>query len=147
MITDPTGHKVSDQSHFDPPESDDGEDVERQLDAYGHLTWTIGDDDWMACFDAVHVRGEIHYHVVVNCESGGFIDTLETGALPVAVAAAKLLDLPLAYVDTGIEGHLETTQRNRSLPYDQRTPLGRFAYRGCVKRWNRHIRQLVKAPK
>lgn len=70
-----------------PPEFDlDGELTEHEmletLDAYGHLTWTVGNGDWLACADYnifVNVDGEIliAYHVVVDCESGGFTDTLE----------------------------------------------------------------------
>lgn len=53
------------------------------LDAYGHLTWTVGSEDWLACADAslgrFHGRLFLAWHVVVDCESGGWIDTLETG--------------------------------------------------------------------
>ena len=105
------------------------------LDAYGHLTWTLGDNDWMACFDAVRVDDQIHYHVVVNCESGGWIDTLETGVVPVA-EAEKLISLPSQYVDSAIENHLNARRK--------REPVGRLAYRDCEKRWARHIKQLIK---
>jgi hypothetical protein len=59
---------------------------EPELDAYGHLTWTIGDEDWVACLDFdISPDGKRYaYHVVLNCESGGFIDTLETGEGPIA---------------------------------------------------------------
>lgn len=111
---------------------------ERELDAYGHLTWTLGDLDWMACFDAVRVGTEIHWHVVVNCESGGWIDTLETGAARVddSKAMAQLIELPGRYVDSAIENHLMARQ--------QREPVGRLAYRACEKAWAKHIRQLIK---
>ena len=109
-------------------------DEPSKLDAYGHLTWTLGDNDWMACFDAVRVGDEIHYHVVVNCESGGFIETTESGAIPVK-DAEKLFGLPSSYVDIGIENHLVARQK--------REPVGRFAYRDCEKRWKRHIKQLI----
>jgi hypothetical protein len=108
---------------------------ERKLDAYGHLTWTLGDDDWMACFDAIRLDGSIAYHVVVNCESGGWIDTLEHGIIPLD-EAGWLVELPSKYVDSAIENHLDARGK--------RERVGRLAYRGCEKRWARHIRQLLK---
>jgi hypothetical protein len=116
---------------------------ERKLDAYGHLTWTLGDENWMACFDAVRIGSEIAYHVVVNCESGGFIDTIEKGVVR-ADKALGLIGLPGQYVDIGLEGHYVTQSENSARPRSQRIPLGRFAYRDCEKRWARHIRQLIK---
>lgn len=57
------------------------------LDAYGHLTWTVGNEDWLACADASVGRfdGDLYlaWHVVVDCESGGFTDTLESGFLKI----------------------------------------------------------------
>jgi hypothetical protein len=70
-----------------PPEFDlDGDltgcEMLDTLDAYGHLTWTVGNDDWIACADYnvfINTDGEVifAYHVVVDCESGGFTDTVE----------------------------------------------------------------------
>ena len=31
------------------------------LDAYGHLNWTVGNEDWIACFDARRVADGIGY--------------------------------------------------------------------------------------
>ena len=55
------------------------------LDAYGHLTWTVGDSDWIACFDVdVSPCGRFYaYEVVVDCDSGGFTDTPESGRGPI----------------------------------------------------------------
>ena len=125
----------------DEYQGDDDQPVE--LDAYGHMTWTMGDADWTACFDAVRVGNAIAYHVVVNCESGGFIDTVEKGLVPIT-EAAKLAILPSNYADVGLEGHSVTQSDNSKLPRSQRITLGRFAYRDCEKRWVRHIKQLVK---
>ena len=131
-------------SPYDEQVEDNDEPV--KLDAYGHLTWTLGDDDWMACFDAVRVGSEIHYHVVVNCESGGFIDTVESGVVPVSetlhpfslrhMDRGGLIDLPSKYIDSAIENHLAARRK--------RERVGRLAYRGCEKRWARHIKQLIK---
>jgi hypothetical protein len=80
-----------------------------KLDAYGHLTWCVGvgeeDNDWMACFDFLVVdcpeRGLlIAYHVVVNSESGGFIDCPEQG---VVEATKPPFDLPTYWRDLGVE--------------------------------------------
>lgn len=117
-----------------------------ELDAYGHLTWTMGDQDWLACFDAKRFGDKIAYHAVVNCESGGFIDTIEKGVIPVA-DAESLFGLPESYVDAGIEGHLEAAQKNRNRSANQRIPLGRFSWKDCDRRWKRHIKQLMKGDK
>ena len=74
------------------------------LDAYGHITWSVGFDDdcrdggdWLACFDFKVVthpdRGVlVAYHVVVNSDSGGFIDTPESAVVEVAKAPFNLPD-------------------------------------------------------
>lgn len=121
----------------------------QSLDAYGHLTWTVGfsDDwtedplcecasfkpslspevgedwshgpfpvcvkcdkreargDWLACFDYIvdtdeHGVTRIAYHVVVNSDSGGFIDTLERGVVRPDKAP---YDLPDYWTSVGIE--------------------------------------------
>jgi hypothetical protein len=63
------------------------EDPPDELDAYGHLTWTVGtvEDEsggsWMACFDAVYDENSntIRYEVVVD--GGSFVDTPESGSV------------------------------------------------------------------
>jgi hypothetical protein len=105
-----------------------------ELDAYGHLTWTMGDMDWMVCFDAVRHGDRIAYQAVVNCESGGFIDTIEKGVIPVSEGAA-LLDLPERYLDAGLEGHYQAR--------GQRLPVGHFAWKDCERSWKRHIKNLI----
>ena len=83
------------------------------LDAYGHLRWVVGfggdedengwyQGDWLACFD-FHVdidpsgRVSVAYHVVVNSDSGGFIETAESG-----VVSADKAPLGLVGYWTGI---------------------------------------------
>ena len=114
-----------------------------ELDAYGHLTWTLGDLDWMACFDAQRFGDKIAYQVVINCESAGFIETTEKGVLPVS-EAAKLIDLPDVYIQHGLEGHHEQIEHYRTKRWDARPQIGHFAFRTCVLSWARHIRQLCK---
>ena len=84
---------------------------------------------------AVRVGSEIAYEVVVNCESGRWIDTIERGVVRFA-EAARLIDLPRMYVDSAIENHLDARSK--------REPVGRLHYRDCEKRWARHIKQLIK---
>jgi hypothetical protein len=71
------------------------------LDAYGHLTWVVGydndDGDWIACFDFEVFdhpeRGKlVAYHTVVNSDSGGFIDTLESAVVEADKAPFNLPD-------------------------------------------------------
>ena len=85
------------------------EDMLAGLDAYGHLTWNVGYDndggDWLACFDFKVFdhpeRGKlVAYHTVVNSDSGGFVDTLES----VVVESAKApFDLPDYWASIGLE--------------------------------------------
>jgi hypothetical protein len=82
----------------------DDSEMLADLDAYGHMTWTVGygedeehDGDWLACFDfAVYAHPErgvlVAYHTVVNSDSGGFIDTLETRVVPAEQAPFNLPD-------------------------------------------------------
>jgi hypothetical protein len=88
---------------------DAGKALLTELDAYGHLSYTVGygdegDDrgDWLAAADFVigTVAGHrvVAYHVVVNSESGGFIDTTETHIVPVKEAPYGLLE---TYRDIG----------------------------------------------
>ena len=89
------------------------EDQLMALDAYGHLTYVVGfsgevsEDrgDWMACFDfrvwKHPSRGVlVAYHVVVDSDSGGFIDTLESG---VVEADKAPFDLPDYWTSVGME--------------------------------------------
>jgi hypothetical protein len=72
------------------------------LDAYGHLSWTVGFDneergDWLACCDfEVFNHPErgvlVAYHVVVNSDTGGFIDTLEARVVEADKAPKDLPD-------------------------------------------------------
>lgn len=86
-----------------------------ELDAFGHLTWTVGfcaedaDDDrgdWLACFDFVCRReGDavvVEYHVVVDSDSGGFTDTLEHRT---RTAEDAPFDLPIYWADISRSGH------------------------------------------
>ena len=86
------------------------EEMLAKLDAYGHITWTVGydreDGDWLACFDAKAWKHPsrgwlIAYHVVVNSDSGGFIMGTESGVVPASEAPR---DLPERWFDIGCEG-------------------------------------------
>ena len=81
----------------------EGKALVKSLDAYGHMEYCVGfgeegDDrgDWLACADfavgKVNGKLAVAYHIVVNSESGGFIDTLETDVVPVSKAPFGLLD-------------------------------------------------------
>lgn len=83
-----------------------------ELDAYGHLSYTVsygeeGDDegDWMAAADfavgKIGRRKVVAYEVVVNSESGGFVQTVEQGVVPADEAPFGLLK---HYQSVGIEG-------------------------------------------
>jgi len=102
-----------------------------ELDAYGHLNWTVGNEDWLACFDAVRHDDRIAYHVVVDCESGGFTDTLEKGVIPVT-DIDQLRGLPDTWVSTCMEH------------YAGQKGHGRIQWKRTEKNWNKHLDQLLK---
>ena len=88
-----------------------------KLDAYGHLTWVTdfgeegGDEgDLMFALDFKVFREKsrkyVAYHIVVNSESGHFIETQEEVIVPASQAP---YDLPLATTDMG--GDLSMTPR------------------------------------
>lgn len=99
------------------------------LDAYGHLTYTLGfsdegnDDvpedsdrgDWLACFDFVvfteNGKVKVAYHAVVNSDSGGFIDTVEKGVVDADNAP---FGLPETYLDCGFDQGAEWTEQEQT---------------------------------
>lgn len=80
---------------FDEPDGPSEQEMFSTLDAYGHMQWTVGNEDWVACADYnVFLRPDddepvVVYHVVVDCESGGFCDIIESGMM----RASELGDL------------------------------------------------------
>lgn len=106
------------------------------LDAYGHLTWTVGNDDWIACFDARRTPEGIEYHVVVDCESGGFVDTLEHRTVPATEDGIRaLLALPDYWAGLCMEHYPPGTRGH-----------GRVTWRKTARSWERHIRSLLREP-
>jgi hypothetical protein len=109
-----------------------------KLDAYGHLTWTVGNDDWIACFDARRVPEGIEYHVVVDCESGGWIDTIETRTVPATEEGIRdALCLPDYWAGICMEHYCHRGDQAR---------YGRITWRRTAKRWAKHLRALLAQP-
>jgi len=102
------------------------------LDAYGHLNWCISmrpsknGGDWLACFDARRVKDGIEYEVIVNSDSGGFIDTLEGGIIPLEKAKDKLFYLVERWKDIG------SIYNNM------------YCCKKVAASWRRHIKNLIK---
>jgi len=110
---------------------------ENKLDAYGHLTWTVGNEDWIACFDARRVTDGIEYHVVVDCESGGFTDTIEHGTVPATVEGiVPLFVLPGRYADMCVEMYLDK-------PADDQDGYGEVEWQDTDASWRRHLEFLL----
>ena len=124
------------------------DDLLRHLDAYGHLTWTVGwnsegdsEDvpdrgDWMACFDYLVYdcpdRGRlVAYHTVVNSDSGGFIDTLEAYVVPAAKAP---FNLPDYWTGIGMEHNAMWTD-------DECNEANK-----CNDEWNRSLQDSLAKP-
>jgi len=106
-------------------------DTSEQLDAYGHLMWSVSmktsrdGGDWLACLDARRVPDGIEYHVVVNSDSGGFIHTAEHATVPVE-KAQSLFGLPEYWAGIG----------------SNNGPM--YSCRKVSSSWRRHIRQLMR---
>ncbi len=77
------------------------------------------------CFDARRVAEGIEYEVVVNSDSGGFIDTLEHGVVAVSEVNA-IAHLPEYWCEIGAAN-------------------GRmYSPRKCGISWRRHLARLVE---
>jgi len=69
--------------------------------------------DWLACFDfKAHehpARGWLlAYHVIINSDSGGFVETVESAVVPLADAP---LNLPDEYTDIGMQQGEQWTEK------------------------------------
>lgn len=94
------------------------------LDAYGHLTWVVGDADeeWLAAFDARLIGQEIEYHVVVNDI------VVEHGRVPASRAGvSSILDLPEMYARAGAD-----------------SGFGLMEWETTAGEWGAHLRSLLR---
>ena len=85
------------------------EDPPDELDAFGHLNWTVSEQEdqpdggeWMACFDAIYnpSTGLVDYHIVVD--TGSYTGTPEQGSVN-AADIGSLKDLPEYWHYIGVE--------------------------------------------
>lgn len=114
---------------------------ETELDAFGHLNWTVGNEDWIACFDAILSpdRRSVRYHVVVDCESGSFVDTIESGEKPIDGAVRALSGMPDYWIGICYEHYMGEDTETEGSPYyisDEST-------KSCKEDWKRHLESLV----
>jgi hypothetical protein len=66
--------------------------------------------DWTAYFDAIRRGRKIVYHVVVDCESGGFVDTIEAGEI--GLDEINMIDgLPEYWADICREHYADSRKR------------------------------------
>lgn len=92
--------------------------------------------DWIACADAQRIGDFVAYHVVVNSESGGFIDTMEQGILSVEDARVQLPGLLETWDDVAsehlvVDGAWFTKQeREENL--------------AAIQRWKDHLKEILK---
>jgi hypothetical protein len=121
---------------------------EFELDAYGHLTYSIGysyesddapeDDDrgdWIACADFDVLGDWIAYHVVVDSDSGGFIDTMEAGVLDPHQAARQLPSL--------LDGWTDTASEHLAAGGDWFTEAEQEANEKSSARWRKDVRETL----
>lgn len=108
---------------YDLPDGPSEDEMIRTLDAYGHLQWTVGNEDWIACADFnVFLRPDddepmVAYHVVVDCESGGFTDTLESGIIPASKLGKDWFPL-WGYLDICAEHYIDATEPELQPDYE-----------------------------
>lgn len=123
-----------------------------RLDAYGHLTYTVGfspesedapedrDGDWLACGDfLVETHPEtgeavVAVHVVVNSDSGGFIDTVRVDAFCVDNADDPRIpyDLLDYWRDISKGGHGETWSASEDADADAASARWRQDLRAAI---------------
>lgn len=108
-----------------------------ELDAYGHLTWTVGNEDYTACFDAIRKGEHIAFHVVANCESAGFVDTVQAGAVPLA-EVGRLYDLPDAWADKIREQYAGSRKREHH--------VGVRELMRTRRAWRQHLDEIAGLP-
>tara|TARA_R100000152_G_C6764147_1_gene188692 strand:+ start:753 stop:1163 length:411 start_codon:yes stop_codon:yes gene_type:complete len=125
----------------------------KSLDAYGHLTYTTGYSDeendakgvyterdmgdWLACFDFKvwkhPSRGVlVAFHVVVNSDSGGFTDTLESS---VVEADKAPFSLPDYWTGIGMDDGTPWTEQECKDAND------------CQERWEADLREAIEQAK
>lgn len=133
----------------EPVPTDEGQ--LKSLDAYGHLTYITGFSDewnedvsedsdrgdWLACFDFKvwkhPSRGVlVAFHVVVNSDSGGFIDTLESGVIEADKAP---LDLPDYWTSIGMDDGTPWTEQECKDAND------------CQEQWEADLREAIEQAK
>ena len=90
--------------------------------------------DWLACFDfIVHTDSDgmtkVAYHVVVNSDSSGFIDEVESD---VVVAKGPPFNLPSRYLDIGLDQDVSWTDEEVKDAV------------ACNKKWNEDLAAAIK---
>ena len=91
--------------------------------------------DWLACFDYfVHTDPDgvtkVAYHVVVNSDSGGFIDTLDQGVVKADKAPH---DIVYYWMDVGMSNDTAWTEQEYADAIK------------CDKRWRKDLADSIKA--
>ena len=108
------------------------------LDAYGHMNWTVGNEDWVACADARRVGDQIEYEIVVDCDSAGFVDTIESGSVPATLdGITDLLRFPGRYADMCCEQYTGTD------PDDLDAYAGPIEWEETNRTWRNHLESLL----
>jgi hypothetical protein len=114
------------------------------LDAYGHLTWTVGNEDWLAAADAVLGRFEdrlfLAWHVVVDCESGGFTDTLESGIVEIKPEASPPIGILSRYLDTCVSHYLD--EQGSTDPDHEHLQIDVDSCVATIEGFDEHVRKL-----
>lgn len=92
--------------------------------------------DWIAWADVKRIGDWVGYHVVIDSDSGGMTDTIESGVMSLKEARRELPFLLDTYRDTASE-HLVaqgTWFTKQEIEDDLRT----------IQRWKDHLKELLK---
>ena len=124
-----------------------------ELDAYGNLNWTVGNEDWLTCFDAIRTANGIEYHVIVD--GAGFTDTLAHATVPATEEGiADILNLPFFYADVAYEKYADKQDQEEVIEETPEGPVAQFnPYRidpadtqRTSDAWAAHLRSLLAEP-
>lgn len=117
------------------------------LDAYGHLTWTVGSEDWLACADAslgrFHGRLFLAWHVVVDSDSGGFTDTMERGFEEITLDGKPLLNILARWLDMAWE-HSAHDQDGGKDPDKEHLQIDSEGSNRAIEKFDAHVLELWK---
>jgi hypothetical protein len=109
--------------------------TEEEIEAIDEQTGPRSCGDWIACADYDRIGDHVGYHVVVNSDSGGFIDTLDQGVYTVEEARKHLPGLLETWDDVASENLVNSG--------DWFTDLETEENKKAIERWKAHLKEAL----